>query len=107
MTYIVAGPAEVLVVADDAADPYTCATDLLSQADHGPNTPAILITTSEEVAKQTIDYVDKLLLNLPTSTLASTSWLKFGEVTLENYLAYHLHSQEELSSIRTSYVTNP
>lgn len=77
-----AGPTEVLVVADDAADPFVVATDLLSQAEHGPDTPAILITTSEDVARKSMDYVDKLLMNLPTAALAGTSWKTFGEVAV-------------------------
>lgn len=77
-----AGPTEVLIVADEHADPYTVATDLLSQAEHGPDTPAILITNSEELARSTIEYVDKLLLNLPTAGLAGTSWRDFGEVAV-------------------------
>ena len=48
---LLAGPTEVLIVADEGADPFTVATDLLSQAEHGPDTPAVLITTSEEVAR--------------------------------------------------------
>ncbi|THW38442.1 histidinol dehydrogenase [Aureobasidium pullulans] len=77
-----AGPTEVLIVADHKADPFTCATDLLSQAEHGPDTPAILITTSTEVAKKTIAHVDELLKILPTAELAGTSWSKFGEVVV-------------------------
>lgn len=75
-----AGPTEVLIVADDKADPFMCATDLLSQAEHGPDTPAVLITTSEDVGQSTIKYVDELLKILPTAALAGTSWKTFGEV---------------------------
>ncbi|KIW99959.1 histidinol dehydrogenase [Rhinocladiella mackenziei CBS 650.93] len=77
-----AGPTEVLIVADEHADPYTVATDLLSQAEHGPDTPAILITNSEDLGRKTIDHVDKLLLNLPTAGLAGTSWKTYGEVAV-------------------------
>jgi histidinol dehydrogenase len=77
-----AGPTEVLIVADEHADPYTVATDLLSQAEHGPDTPAILITNSEDLGKKSIEHVDKLLLNLPTAGLAGTSWKAFGEVAI-------------------------
>ena len=75
-----AGPTEVLVVADQHADPFTVATDLLSQAEHGPDTPAVLITTSEKVGIESIKMVDKLLEILPTAALAGTSWKTFGEV---------------------------
>jgi histidinol dehydrogenase len=77
-----AGPTEVLIVADEYADPYTVATDLLSQAEHGPDTPAILITNSEDLGQKTIEHVDKLMLNLPTAGLAGTSWKAFGEVAI-------------------------
>lgn len=77
-----AGPTEVLIVADEKADPFTCATDLLSQAEHGPDTPAVLITNSEEVGAKTIAYVDELLKILPTAGLAGTSWKNFGEVAV-------------------------
>lgn len=82
-----AGPTEVLVVADDKADPFTCATDLLSQAEHGPDTPAVLITTSEKVAKATMKHVEELLKILPTAALAGTSWRDWGEVLVVDDLA--------------------
>jgi histidinol dehydrogenase len=75
-----AGPTEVLIVADQAADPMVVATDLLSQAEHGPDTPAVLITNSRQVAEKTISEVDRLLKILPTAGLASVSWDHFGEV---------------------------
>lgn len=81
-----AGPTEVLIVADDKADPYTCAVDLLSQAEHGPDTPAVLITTSETVAFSTVTWVDKLLKILPTAPIASLSWADFGEVVVTETL---------------------
>jgi histidinol dehydrogenase len=77
-----AGPTEVLIVADDAADPYSCAVDLLSQAEHGPDSPAVLITNSEDVGRQTIEWVDKLLKILPTAPIAGVSWKAFGEVII-------------------------
>jgi histidinol dehydrogenase len=77
-----AGPTEILIVADQFADPFVVATDLLSQAEHGPDTPAVLITTSEEVGKKTIDLVDRLLENLSTAEIASVSWKNFGEVII-------------------------
>ncbi|KAL9943673.1 hypothetical protein D7B24_007254 [Verticillium nonalfalfae] len=81
-----AGPTEVLIVADDKADPYTCAVDLLSQAEHGPDTPAVLITTSEAVATSTISWVEELLKILPTAPIASVSWKDFGEVAVTETL---------------------
>jgi len=81
-----AGPTEVLIVADDKTDPYTCAVDLLSQAEHGPDTPAVLITTSETIASSTVTWVDELLKILPTAPIASLSWADFGEVVVTETL---------------------
>ena len=75
-----AGPTEVLIVADEYADPSTIATDLLSQAEHGPDTPAVLITTSQEVGEQAIKELNKFLEILPTAEIASMSWKNLGEV---------------------------
>jgi histidinol dehydrogenase len=75
-----AGPTEVLIVADEFADPFMVAADLLSQAEHGPDTPAVLITTSEIVGNKTIKLVGRLLQTLSTAEIASVSWKNFGEV---------------------------
>jgi sulfopropanediol 3-dehydrogenase len=75
-----AGPTEVLIVADDTADPFVVAADLLSQAEHGPDSPCVLITTSERVGRETIAQVTRQLQNLPTASVASVSWDKHGEV---------------------------
>ena len=75
-----AGPTEVLIVADATADPFVVATDLLSQAEHGPDSPTVLITTSEEVARRTVDYVAELLVGLPTREVAGRAWRDHGEV---------------------------
>lgn len=87
-----AGPTEVLIVADEYADASTVATDLLSQAEHGPDTPAVLITTSRTLGEQVIREVDRLLEILPTAAIASVSWSAFGEVIVVNDLdeAYKL-----------------
>lgn len=77
---LLAGPTEVLIVADETADPFTVATDLLSQAEHGPDTPAVLISTSEDVAKKAMGFVDEQLKSLSTAELAGTSWRDYGEV---------------------------
>jgi histidinol dehydrogenase len=72
----------VLIVADETADPFMVATDLLSQAEHGPDSPAVLVTTSEEVGKRTIELCAELLEGLVTAPIASVSWRDFGEVVL-------------------------
>ncbi|MFD7940248.1 histidinol dehydrogenase [Streptomyces sp. NPDC059755] len=90
-----AGPTEVLIIADGTADPFVVATDLLSQAEHGPDSPAVLITTSEEVATQTMSWVDKLLPGLPTGEVAGRAWRDHGEVIVVPTLdvAYELADQ--------------
>ena len=75
-----AGPTEILIVADDAADPFVVAVDLLSQAEHGPDSPAILITTSEALARRVIELVDEILLDMPTADFAEPAWRDHGEV---------------------------
>jgi len=77
---LIAGPTETLVIADDTVDGELCATDLLGQAEHGFNTPAILLTTSEKLARETMAEVERLLAVLPTAEFASVSWRDFGEV---------------------------
>src|SRR3712207_8104251 len=61
-----AGPTEILFVADETADPLTVAVALLSQAEHGPDSPAVLVTTSEPLAREVLDLVERLLPGLPT-----------------------------------------
>ena len=75
-----AGPTETLVIADDSVDGEICATDLLGQAEHGPDSPAILLTTSEALARDTMAHIERLLKILPTADIASKSWATFGEI---------------------------
>ena len=77
-----AGPTETLVIADDTADAELCATDLLGQAEHGPTSPAILLTTSEKLARDTMAEVERLLTILPTADTARQAWTNYGEVIL-------------------------
>jgi sulfopropanediol 3-dehydrogenase len=77
-----AGPTETLVIADDSVDAELCATDLLGQAEHGPDSPAILLTTSRKLALATIDEIDRLLKILPTAAIAAQAWENCGEVIL-------------------------
>lgn len=77
---LIAGPTETLVIADDTVDGEICATDLLGQAEHGTNTPAILLTTSEKLAREAMLEVERQLSSLPTADLASISWRDYGEV---------------------------
>ena len=75
-----AGPTETLVIADDTVDGELCATDLLGQAEHGPDSPAILLTTSESLAHDTMREIERLLDILPTAEIARKAWNAFGEV---------------------------
>src|SRR5215213_6504707 len=75
-----AGPTEILVVADGSADPFVVAVDLLSQAEHGPDSPAVLITTSEDVARATLAHVERILPEMPTVDMAGPAWRDHGPI---------------------------
>jgi sulfopropanediol 3-dehydrogenase len=77
---LLAGPTETLIIADESVDAEMCATDLLGQAEHGPTSPAILITDSEKLARETLAEIDRLLAILPTADAAGKAWADFGEV---------------------------
>ncbi len=77
-----AGPTETLIIADDTTDGELCAIDLLGQAEHGPTSPAVLLTTSEALAKDTMAEVERQLDMLPTAEIARESWANYGAVIL-------------------------
>jgi sulfopropanediol 3-dehydrogenase len=77
---LLAGPTETLIIADDSVDGEVCATDLLGQAEHGPTSPAVLITNSEKLARATMAEVERLLQILPTADAAARAWADMGEV---------------------------
>jgi sulfopropanediol 3-dehydrogenase len=77
---LLAGPTETLIIADETVDGEICATDLLGQAEHGPTSPAILVTNSEKLARDTMAEVERLLSLLPTADAAGKAWADFGEV---------------------------
>lgn len=79
---LLAGPTEILVVADDSADIEIVATDLLGQAEHGPTSPAALITTSEKLARALPAEIERQLKVLPTAEIASVSWRDYGQIIL-------------------------
>src|SRR5580700_10067338 len=79
---LLAGPTETLIIADDTADAEMCATDLLGQAEHGPTSPAILLTTSEALARDTLREIHRLLEILPTAAVAGAAWRDHGQVIL-------------------------
>jgi sulfopropanediol 3-dehydrogenase len=81
-----AGPTETMVIADDTVDAELCATDLLGQAEHGYNSPAVLVTNNLKLAEDTLLEIDRLLTILPTADTASVSWEEYGEVIVcDNY----------------------
>lgn len=77
-----AGPTETLVIADATTDPFVAAVDLLSQAEHGPDSPAVLVSTDEDVAREVIAHVEKILPDLPTRDFAEPAWRDHGQVIL-------------------------
>jgi sulfopropanediol 3-dehydrogenase len=79
---LLAGPTEVLVVADDSADAEMVATDLLGQAEHGPTSPAVLLTTSRALAEATLHEIGRQLETLPTADIAGVAWRDYGQVIL-------------------------
>lgn len=91
-----AGPTETMVIADQSVDGEICATDLLGQAEHGPESPAILITNSEKLARDTMREVERLLDILPTADYARPAWENFGEVVV-------CDSYEEMRRVADDY----
>jgi sulfopropanediol 3-dehydrogenase len=92
-----AGPTETLVIADDTADGEMCAVDLLGQAEHGPTSPAILLTTSEQLARDTLAEIERQLKILPTAAIASVSWAEYGEVIVCDTQEEMLQKANELA----------
>jgi sulfopropanediol 3-dehydrogenase len=77
---LLAGPTETLVIADESVDGELCAADLLGQAEHGPNSPAVLLTNSEKLARDTMAEIERQLTILPTSHIAGKAWADYGQV---------------------------
>jgi sulfopropanediol 3-dehydrogenase len=100
-----AGPTETLVIADDSVDGELCATDLLGQAEHGPDSPAILLTTSEALAHDTMREVERLLTILPTADIARRAWESFGEVIIADDDAEMVKIADEIASEHVQVMT--
>ena len=92
-----AGPTETLVIADETVDAELCATDLLGQAEHGPDSPAVLLTDSESLARETMREVERLLEILPTADHARMAWETFGEVIVAEDRDENVSIADELS----------
>ena len=101
-----AGPTETMVIADDTVDAEICATDLLGQAEHGYNSPAVLVTNSKKLARNTLTEIDRILKILPTAETARKSWEDYGEVILcENYEEM-LQISDEIASEHVQVMTD-
>ncbi|TKA03086.1 histidinol dehydrogenase [Actinacidiphila oryziradicis] len=100
-----AGPTEILVLADADADPYTAAVDLLSQAEHGPDSPAILITTSEALARKVIAHVEAILPDMPTKDFAGPAWRDHGQVIVVDGIDELYELADEFASEHVEVLT--
>ncbi|MCB1357261.1 MAG: histidinol dehydrogenase [Maritimibacter sp.] len=101
-----AGPTETMVIADETVDAEICATDLLGQAEHGPDSPAVLLTTSEKLARETIAEVERLLEILPTAGHARKSWETFGQVIVADDHDEMLKLANEICSEHVQVMTD-
>jgi len=102
---LLAGPTEVLIVADETADAEMVATDLLGQAEHGLDSPAVLITTSEELANETLVEIERQLKVLATADLASKSWEDYGEIILVDSLEEACKEADRVASEHVQILT--
>ena len=100
-----AGPTETLVIADETVDAELCATDLLGQAEHGPTSPAILLTTSEKLARETMAEIERLLTILPTAAIARQSWADYGEVIVCDSLEEMVAEADRIASEHVQVMT--
>ena len=101
-----AGPTETMVIADESVDAELCATDLLGQAEHGYNSPAVLLTNSEALANETLAEIDRLLGILPTADTASVSWRDYGEVIVCDTYDEMLQMADEIASEHVQVMTD-
>ncbi len=103
---LLAGPTETLLLADDTVDGEICATDLLGQAEHGPTSPAVLLTTSRQLGLDTIAEVERQLQHLPTADIAGKSWADYGRVIVCEENAEMLAMANELAFEHVQVMTN-
>jgi sulfopropanediol 3-dehydrogenase len=100
-----AGPTETLVIADETVDAELCATDLLGQAEHGPTSPAILLTNSEALARETMAEVERQLQLLPTGEVAGEAWRDYGQVIVAEDFEEMLLIADEIASEHVQVMT--
>ena len=101
-----AGPTETMVIADDTVDGELCATDLLGQAEHGYNSPAVLLTNSRKLAEDTLREIDRILEIIPTKDTASKSWEDYGEVILCDTYDEMLAVADDIASEHVQVMTD-
>lgn len=102
-----AGPTETMVIADEsAADAELCATDLLGQAEHGYNSPCVLLTNSEKLARETLSEIDRILGILPTANTAKVSWEEYGEVIVCDTYDEMLAVADDIASEHVQVMTD-
>ncbi|MEL6966354.1 MAG: histidinol dehydrogenase [Pseudomonadota bacterium] len=101
-----AGPTETMVIADETVDAEICATDLLGQAEHGYNSPAVLLTNSEKLARETLEEIDRILAILPTSETAAKSWEDYGEVIVCDTYDEMLQVADDIASEHVQVMTD-
>ena len=102
---LLAGPTEILVLADHTSDAEMCATDLLGQAEHGPTSPAILITTSEKLARETEVEIGRQLEVLPTADVAGVAWQEYGQIILVESQAEMLAEADRIAAEHVEVLT--
>ena len=100
-----AGPTETLIIADDSVDAEMCAVDLLGQAEHGPTSPAILLTNSEALAKATMAEVDRQLTILPTAGIAAVAWAEYGQVIVCDSIDEMVQVADDIASEHVQVMT--
>lgn len=100
-----AGPTETLVIADDSVDGEIVATDLLGQAEHGTNSPAVLITNSEKLARETLSEIERLLRILPTAAVAAKAWEDYGEIIVCDTLEEMVEEGDRVASEHVQVMT--
>ena len=101
-----AGPTETLIIADDSVDGEMCAVDLLGQAEHGPTSPAILLTNSEALAKATVAEVARQLTILPTAGIAAVAWAEYGQVIVCDSIDEMVRVADEIASEHVQVMTS-
>ena len=101
-----AGPTETMVIADETVDAELCATDLLGQAEHGYDSPAILVTNKQQLAEETLSEIDRIIKILPTAETASVSWEEYGEIILCDSYDEMLDVANEIASEHVQVMTD-